>query len=179
MLASEPPAGPVISRPDRQGESSQIRRGDARQCGIREPFVVQWKGRLPAGKVYDEPVISLDILPTSLAAAGVEIKPEWELDGVNLLPFLSGEKKGASHDALYWRFNIWTHKPERDRWAIREGNWVLLQNGVGLSPMALYNLAKDPGQRNNLAKVHPERVSNLRRRWDAWNAKNAKPGSVQ
>ena len=59
--------------------------------GIRVPFVVQWKGKLPAGKTYDQPIIQLDILPTALAAAGVEVKADWKLDGVNLLPFLEGK----------------------------------------------------------------------------------------
>ena len=55
---------------------------------------MQWKGRLPEGAVYDQPVIALDILPTAVAAGGGEVKPEWKLDGVNLLPHLLG--KGAS-----------------------------------------------------------------------------------
>ena len=61
-------------------------KGQVYEGGVRIPYMVQWKGRLPAGKVDDRPVIQLDILPTALAAAGVEIKPEWKLDGVNLLP---------------------------------------------------------------------------------------------
>ena len=62
--------------------------------------MMQWKGHLPVGRVDDRPVIQLDILPTALAAAGVEIKPEWKLDGVNLLPYLSGQNSGAPHKAL-------------------------------------------------------------------------------
>ena len=84
--------------------------------------MVQWKGRLPAGKVDDRPVIQLDILPTALAAAGVEVKPEWKLDGVNLLPYLTGEKTGAPHEALYWRFGR--------QIAIRMGDWKLVK-GTG------------------------------------------------
>src|SRR5438094_4386408 len=49
--------------------------------GIRVPFIIHWKGRLPADKVYDHPIIQLDVLPTALAAAGAEVKPEWKLDG--------------------------------------------------------------------------------------------------
>jgi len=78
-----------------RGTKSQMLEG-----GIREPFLVQWKGRLPAGKVYEEPVISLDILPTAVAAAGAEINQDWKLDGVNLLPFLSGEKRGSTRCTL-------------------------------------------------------------------------------
>ena len=84
--------------------------------------MVQWKGHLPAGKVDDRPVIQLDILPTALAAAGVEIKPEWKLDGVNLLPYLNGQKSGVPHEALYWRFG--------QQMAIRMGDWKLVK-GVG------------------------------------------------
>ena len=63
--------------------------------GVRVPFLMQWKGKLPAGKVDDRPVIQLDVQPTVLAAAGVEAKSDWKLDGVNLLPYLTGEKKDA------------------------------------------------------------------------------------
>ena len=54
---------------------------------------MQWKGRLPAGRVYDRPVAQIDILPTALAAAGATVDPAWKLDGVNLLPFLDGYAK--------------------------------------------------------------------------------------
>src|SRR5207244_3484464 len=59
--------------------------------GTRIPFCVQWKGTLPAGKVYDFPIQNLDILPTAIAAAGGTIDPAWKLDGVNLLPYLTGK----------------------------------------------------------------------------------------
>jgi arylsulfatase A-like enzyme len=62
--------------------------------GIRVPFLVQWKGHLPAGKVYNRPVAQIDILPTALAAAGTSVDPGWKLDGMNLLPFLGGADKG-------------------------------------------------------------------------------------
>ncbi len=90
--------------------------------GTRIPFCVQWKGKLPAGKTYDHPVVQLDILPTELAAAGVEVNPEWKLDGVNLLPYLTGEKTEQPHETLYWRYG--------DQWAVRHGDWKLVA-GVG------------------------------------------------
>src|SRR5262249_4118242 len=90
--------------------------------GIRVPFMVQWKGHVPAGKTDDRPVIQLDIHPTALAAAGVAIKPEWKLEGVNLLPYVTGEQSGAPHEALYWRFG--------PQVAIRKGDWKLVK-GVG------------------------------------------------
>src|SRR5262249_50306898 len=94
-------------------------KGDTWEGGNRVPFFVQWKGPLPAGKVYDQPVIQLDILPTAIAAAGGEVSPDWKLDGVNLIPYLKDEAEGEPHETLYWRFG-----PE---WAIRRGDWKLVQ----------------------------------------------------
>jgi len=141
--------------------------------GIRVPWMVQWKGRIPAGKVDDRPVIQLDILPTALAAAGVEVKPDWQLDGVNLLPYLQGEKTAAPHDSLYWRFG--------QQIAIRQGDWKLVKgagskgvqgrNGKASTQDAeLYNLAKDIGEKENLAGKEPEKFKQLAAAWDQWNA---------
>ena len=144
--------------------------------GVRVPFMVQWKGKIPAGKVDDRPVIQLDIHPTALAAAGVEAKPEWKLDGVNLLPYLTGEKSAAPHDALYWRFG--------QQIALRKGDWKIVK-GAGMEGMAagragkadtggaeLYNLKEDIGEKNNLAAKNPEKLKELAAAWDKWNADN-------
>jgi arylsulfatase A-like enzyme len=148
--------------------------------GIRVPFLVQWKGRIPAGKVDDRPVIQLDILPTALAAAGANAKPEWKLDGVNLLPYLTGKESGAPHEALYWRFG--------QQVAIRMGDWKLVKGAgspgvegverTGKASMAgaeLYNLKEDIGETNNLAAQEPDKVQQLAAAWDAWNADNVDP----
>src|SRR6185295_3062392 len=79
-------------------------KGDTWEGGIHVPFFAQWKGHLPAGKVYEQPVISLDILPTAIAAAGSQPGTDWQLDGVNLLPYLDGKNTAAPHDYLCWRF---------------------------------------------------------------------------
>jgi arylsulfatase A-like enzyme len=148
--------------------------------GVRVPFMIQWKGQLPAGKTDDRPIIQLDILPTALAAAGVAIKPEWKLDGVNLLPYLKGEKTGAPHDALFWRFGAQV--------AIRMGDWKLVK-GVGspgveaverfsqasMDGAELYNLAKDIGEKTNLATREPAKVKELTAAWNQWNAANIDP----
>jgi arylsulfatase A-like enzyme len=142
--------------------------------GIRIPFMAQWKGRLPAGKVDDRPVIQLDILPTALAAAGVPINPDWKLDGVNLLPYLKGEKSGPPHSALYWRFG--------EQIAIRMGDWKLVKapgagvNGAGRRRSAdatgahLFNLARDIGEQNDLTAQEPSKVRELADAWNRWNA---------
>ncbi len=129
--------------------------------GIRECWLVQWPAMIPTGKVIDEPVIQLDVLPTALAAAGTDVKPEWELDGVNLLPLLKGETTTLGRDALYWRFGV--------QYAIREGDWKLVKAGKEMAPM-LVNLATDRGEQTDLSKAEPEKFAALQAKWDAWNA---------
>lgn len=145
--------------------------------GIRVPWMVQWKGHVPAGKVDDRPVIQLDILPTALAAAGVEAKPEWKLDGVNLLPFITGKNSAAPHEALYWRFG--------QQIAIRMGDWKLVKatgspamergGAASTEGAELYHLAKDIGEKENLAAKEPEKFQQLAAAWNQWNAGNIDP----
>jgi arylsulfatase A-like enzyme len=65
------------------------------------------------GRVDSRPIIQLDVLPAALGAAGVEAKPEWKLDRVNLLPYLTGKFQPAPHEALYWR--LFAHMAIRKR----------------------------------------------------------------
>ncbi len=132
--------------------------------GVRIPFLMQWKGKLPAGKVDDRPIIQLDVLPTALAAAGVEEKSDWKLDGINLLPYLTGEKKGSPHEALFWRFG-------RQR-AVRSGDWKLTDIGNGSQ---LFNLATDIGEKNNLAAQEADKLKQLEAAYADWNKGNIDP----
>lgn len=141
--------------------------------GIRIPFLVQWRGHLPSGVTYDKPVSSLDITPTALAVAGVEIKADWKLDGVNLVPFLKGENKDNPHDVLYWRFRFPPQSPEKYSWAIRQGDWKLVKDSN--HPVALYNIANDIGETKDLAKTEPERVKALESQWKQWDEQNMEP----
>jgi arylsulfatase A-like enzyme len=129
---------------------------------------------LPAGKVYHEPVIQLDILPTALAAAGREIPRDAKIEGVDLMPYLNGEKTDPPHDALYWRLG--------DQMAIRQGDWKLVrydpradgQRGAAGEPK-LYNLAEDIGETKNLFDDEPQRAAALQAAWDKWNSSNEPP----
>ena len=145
--------------------------------GIRVPFIVSWPGRVKPG-VFDRPVIQLDLTATAFAAAGVKVESGPSLEGVDLLPFLSGAKTGAPHDALYWRFG--------QQMAIRAGEWKLARYDLnadtrtgkrnqGVTGAKLYNLAKDIGETNDLAAAMPDKVKELQGKWDAWNSSNMKP----
>ena len=168
--------GPTMKGTTINASSNFPLRGSKRttlEGGIRVPFVVSWLDKLKPG-VYAQPVIQLDLSATVLAAAGVEVKPEWKLDGVDLLPFLSGEKSAPPHDALYWRLG--------QQMAIRSGSWKLVRydsiadNGTGsITPAKLYNLATDIGETTDLASTEPAKLSELQAKWDAWNATLVKP----
>jgi arylsulfatase A-like enzyme len=159
-------------------------KGTTYEGGVHVPFLVQWKGRLPAGKVYDHPVICLDVLPTALAAADVRPDAGARLDGVNLLPHLRGETADAPHDALYWRFG--------GQWAIRMGDWKLVKAVAGrgraggggaasrrqeatVEGAMLFNLKDDLGEQTDVAARHPEKVKELAAAWLKWNAELADP----
>lgn len=130
--------------------------------GTRIPFLVQWKGSLPAGKVYENPVIQLDLLPTFIAAAGGTVDSAWKLDGINLMPFLTGRDKGRPHQTLYWRFG--------EQWAIRDGDWKLVASRVDGNRPRLINLAQDIGEANDLSAAEPQKHSALMAKWKEWNA---------
>ena len=168
--------GPTMKGTTVNAARNEPLRGSKRttlEGGVRVPFLLSWKGKVKPG-IYDQPAIQLDLTATALAAAGVEAKPEWKLDGVNLIPFLSGEKSGPPHDALYWRLG--------PQMALRMGDWKLVRydNHVdvgtgGVSASKLYNLATDLGETKDLTATEPARMKELQAKWDAWNATLAKP----
>lgn len=172
--------GPTMLGTTRNASRNDPLRGSKRttlEGGIRVPFVMSWPGHLKPG-IYSQPAIQLDLTATALALAGVEASPTWKLEGVNLLPYLRGEKPGAPHDALYWRFG--------KQMAIRIGDYKLVrydsnadtQTGERNQPVTaaqLYNVATDLGETNDLAAAMPEKVKELQSRWDAWNTANVKP----
>ncbi|HEX6941683.1 MAG TPA: sulfatase [Gemmatimonadaceae bacterium] len=173
--------GPTMVGTTINGSRNTPLRGSKRQTwegGIRVPFIIRWKGRLPEGKTDARPIIQLDVLPTVLMAAGVTPQRDWQLDGVNLLPFLSSTANGSPHESLYWRLG--------DNMAIRMGDWKLVKTHEGmlggdpgvlsdLSGAELFNLADDISESRNLAASNPEKVRELAEAWQRWNRQLAKP----
>ncbi|MEM6798185.1 MAG: sulfatase-like hydrolase/transferase [Planctomycetota bacterium] len=130
-------------------------KGTLLEGGIRVPFVMTWPDRLPAGKVSDTPVITLDIAATALAAAGATIPSN--LDGVDIVPHLAGEAP-APDRALFWRF--WSQT------AVRLGDWKLLALSSG--DRYLFNLADDLEETRNRLADAPAIAAGLERRLKSW-----------
>ena len=133
--------------------------------GPRVPFLAQWKGKIPAGKTYDFPVMNLDVLPTALVAAGGQPEASWQLDGVDLMPYLTGANPARPHQTLYWRYG--------PQWAIRDGDLKLVVSKGGSGSPELYNLATDIGESKDLAAAQPAKVKELQAKWDKWSAAQA------
>lgn len=169
--------GPTMPGTTVNGSRNTPFRGSKRttlEGGIHVPFVVSWPDRLRPG-VYEKPVIQLDATATALTAAGVKAE---HLDGVDLLPFLSGENSNAPHDVLYWRFG--------QQMAIREGEYKLVRydsnvdtrtgrSGQPVTEAKLYRLSDDIGETKDLSGQLPDKVKELQTKWDAWNATLVKP----
>jgi arylsulfatase A-like enzyme len=136
-------------------------KGTAYEGGLRVPFLVQWRGTLPSGKVYDRPVSSLDILPTALAATGTKPLGETALDGVNLLPFFGEKQSGDPHTALFWRW--------RAEQAVRQGDWKLVR-GKEHREWRLIDLSKDAKETTDLTSQYPEKAKELRDLFERWTA---------
>ena len=141
-------------------------KGMLAEGGIRTPFVATWPARLPADKVYDQPVSSLDVAATAVAAAGLPKAPE--LDGTDLAPFVSGQNAGAPHERLFWRWG--------SQAAVLEHPWKLVR--LGDREEMLFDVTLPDGENlaKNQAKARPEIVARLRTALKAWSDTLTPPG---
>jgi arylsulfatase A-like enzyme len=126
-------------------------KGDVYEGGMRVPFLVSWPAKLKAG-VYEQPVIALDFMPTAVALADAEMPQDRVIDGVNLIPYLIGEKAGMPHEQLFWR----TQGPKGNH-AVRKGPWKFVQKAN--SKPELYDLSTDIAESKDLADVKTAMVS--------------------
>lgn len=135
--------------------------------GIRVPFLLQWKGQLPAGQTYDQPVISLDLFATAAALSGLAgTETAAALDGVNLMPYLTGQNTGAPHQNLFWR--------RHNSAALRQDRWKIVRHAANQA-FELYDLAADLAETTNVAAKQPAKLAELQRLWDDWNRQNRAP----
>ncbi|GEA51838.1 N-acetylgalactosamine-6-sulfatase [Vibrio inusitatus NBRC 102082] len=156
-------------KPDNNGSiNSPLRstKGTTWEGGIRVPFAISYRGHVPANQVIDDPVVSLDILPTTLAIAGIEEKEEWELEGVNLMPRMTGKVDKLESRYLYWLTAA--------RSAIRDENWKLVVPNIHVQNprYELYKISEDISESNDLSSQYPEQVERLKTEFERWNEYN-------
>ncbi len=166
--------GPWLVYGDHAGSAKPLREGKATvfDGGVRVPFIARWPGKIPAGSVCREPAMTIDVLPTIARLTGGRL-PSHPIDGLDIWPLLSGERKAKSpHDALYF---YWDDHLQ----AIRSGAWKLHfphdyakpdPIGGGGRPgklarpktaLALFNLENDPSETKDLSAKHPDVVARL------------------
>jgi len=141
-------------------------KGDVWDGGMHVPFLVSWPAKLGAGKDYAQPVSSLDVFATAVALTGAKVPASHKYEGVNIVPFLGGEKSGAPHEHLFWRTTR-----SGGLWAVRDSRWKLVQSDEGRG-MELFDLANDFSETTDVAAQHPEIVAGLKRAYDTWNKDN-------
>ena len=127
--------------------------------GIKVPFIFKWKNHLQDNMSYNEPIISLDIFSTVAAICKVDLPRDRLFDGVNLIPYFNGEIKGIPHDKLFWRADH-IH-------AVRKNDYKLIFSTRD-KWLELYNLKTDPGEKNNLSLLLPEKVKELKFELEVW-----------
>lgn len=133
--------------------------------GLRVPFVISWPNELEPG-TSDEPVISIDILPTICATLGIALPEDRVYDGKNILSVIEDKSIAPLHDQLFFDGNDGS-------WAVREGEWKLLYTKRG--NMELYNLDADPYEKENLLEKHPAVAEALEEKYTAWRNEMAEP----
>jgi len=121
--------------------------------GIRVPAIVRWPGVTKPGTVSDHVWAFWDFLPTACELAGIE-SPQG-LDGLSLAPALTGKGKQQTHEFLYWEFHEGGFKQ-----AVRHGNWKALRLAPR-QPLELYDVVRDPAEKTNVAKDHPEVIARI------------------
>ncbi|WP_020208780.1 sulfatase-like hydrolase/transferase [Gilvimarinus chinensis] len=119
--------------------------------GVRVPYVMRWPERLEAGTTYEKPVITLDLLPTFYAAAGGNTEDLDDVDGKNLIPYVTSEKDGRPHEMMYWKKDA--------RAAIRKGDWKLIRHRD--RPAELFYLPEDIAEHDDQALQERDRLKEM------------------
>ncbi|MDG1891177.1 MAG: sulfatase-like hydrolase/transferase [Verrucomicrobiota bacterium] len=144
-----------------RGEKGQMYEG-----GIRVPMAMQWKGTLPAGSEFHDMVISVDLFATIAAQFKATVPT---LDGVDLMPFMLGQKEGHPHESFFWR--------QGRKRALRVGEWKLLNmRGKKDAPLwELYHLVSDPSESTNLIDLEIDRARAMMDRWQTYQSEMMQP----
>ncbi len=164
FLSTNPTWWPENTPPHILGQRGGLNgyKGTMWEAGIRVPYIISWRGKLAQGETYTEPVSTLDIYPTLCSAARVKVPDDTHLDGVDLMPFLTGGYDNAPHKALFWFANRMG--------AVRMGKWKLL---IDDDYHYLFDLESDMGEKKSVMKENPEVTHSLLKEY--FNFRNQMP----
>ncbi|GAA4237857.1 sulfatase [Postechiella marina] len=140
-------------------------KGFSHEGGTREPFLVKWPNKVKAGAVCNEKVIGTDFYPTILDMAGLKLKPKQHIDGLSIMPLLTGKKTKLKRDKLYWHYPHY-HRT-KPYGAIRNGDWKLIEFFED-GKLELYNLKTDPNETLNISESNPNKVKYLLKDLKKW-----------
>ncbi|MCP5537366.1 MAG: sulfatase-like hydrolase/transferase [Akkermansiaceae bacterium] len=139
-------------------------KGSTYEGGIRVPMILAGPG-IPVNGSYHQPVHSMDILPTCLAAAGAAVPAD--IEGINLLPYLNGTVTTPPHETIAIRFG--------SNCSLRKGDWKIVKSANGSGGFELYNLVNDISETTDLAGSEPEKLAELLHEYTEFEARNEKP----
>jgi arylsulfatase A-like enzyme len=144
-------------------------KGYLHEGGIREPMIVSWPGTIASGTPCDEPVSSIDFLPTMAAVAGARPAEAGAIhvDGLDLSPLFLDPQSHLSREALYWHYPHFSNQGGRPGGAVRMGDWKLIEN-YEFGDLELYNLKDDIGETRNLAQIQPKRAGRILEKLRSW-----------
>jgi len=139
--------------------------------GLRVPLMIRWPGQIKPGTTSETPVLLTDLMPTLLQIAGIDPeKAAGPLDGSSILPLLTGAENAdekARARRLFWHFPHYTNQGGRPGGAVREGEWKLIEDYES-GGVELFNLARDPGERQNLATTESTRTREMKQKLAEW-----------
>ena len=142
------------------------KKGDLFEGGIRVPFTMRWPEKIPPGTTYEKPVVSLDIFSTIIAPHGDQINLKNPLDGVDLIPYLRGEKNTLPHPTLFWR------KFDQQQFAVRQGNTKLIEYP---DSMQVFDLQQDLAEQSSLHETEGETLQALQQLQTEWKTQIIDP----
>ncbi|MFN3524128.1 MAG: sulfatase-like hydrolase/transferase [Phenylobacterium sp.] len=151
---------PDINKPFRGWKSTFF------EGGVRAPFFMRWPAAIPAGSRLDAPVGHVDIFSTVAAAAGAAKPSDRVIDGVDLMPYVTGKAEGRPHQTLFWRSGQYK--------VVLDGDWKL-QSNEARNKVWLYDLAADPTEQHDLSKAEPERVKAMLAMLEAQDKASVEP----
>ena len=156
---------------DNASQNTPLRGGKSSffEGGIRVPFVINWPQRINGGQVIDVPVISLDLFTTFASAAGLEIPEQLQLDGLDLMPLMTGNVSNFSRDEFFWRI-----QGSKGDAALRKGDWKVYRMAQ-YDKLLLFNLAEDPYEKNDLVDSQPEKLKEMLTRLSEWEQQMKEP----